>query len=65
MPRRPAGPAGTDADLTTRVVAWVERTCMDQGVPVKISDPVVVAAIVAVLAQARQKGASRDSSKRL
>ena len=33
--RPPAGRSGTD-DLKARAIAWVERTCMDQGVPVKM-----------------------------
>ena len=36
-----------------------------QGVPVRLSDPVALAKIAELLAQGRQSGASRDSSKRL
>ena len=41
MGRPPAGRSGTD-DYEARVQAWVERTCADQGVPVKLSDPIAV-----------------------
>ena len=64
MGRPPAGRSGTD-ELKARAIAWVERTCMDQGVPVKLSDPVALAKIAEILAQGRQTGVSRDSSKRL
>jgi hypothetical protein len=64
MGRPPAGRSGTD-DLKARAVAWVERTCADQNVPVKLSDPVALAKVAEILAQRRQAGVSRDSSKRL
>jgi hypothetical protein len=62
--RLPAGRSGTD-DLKARAVAWVERTCADQNVPVKLSDPLALAKVAEILAQRRQAGVSRDSSKRL
>jgi hypothetical protein len=62
--RLPAGRSGAD-DLRARAVAWVERTCADQNVPVKLSDPLLLAKVAELLAQARQTGVSRDSSKRL
>ena len=64
MGRLPAGRAGAD-DLRARAVAWVERTCADQNVPVKLSDPLLLAKVAELLAQGRQTGVSRDSSKRL
>ena len=64
MGRPPAGRSGTD-DLKARAVAWVERTCADQNVPVKLSDPLALAKVAEILAQRRQAGVSRDSSKRL
>ena len=64
MGRPPAGRSGTD-DLKVRALAWVERTCMDQDVPVKLSDPVVLDKVAELLAQGCQTGVSRDSSKRL
>ena len=65
MARPPAGRSGTDEDLEARVIAWVERTCADQGVPVKLSDPLALAKIAELFAQGRQTGVKRDSSKRL
>jgi hypothetical protein len=62
--RPPAGRSGTD-DLKARAVAWVEATCADQGVPVKLSDPLALAKVAEILAQGRQTGIRRDSSKRL
>jgi hypothetical protein len=46
-------------------VAWVEAACADQGVPVKLSDPLALARVAELLAQGRNSGVSRDSSKRL
>ena len=65
MARPPAGRSGTDADYQARVQAWVERTCADQGVPVKLSDPLALEKVAEILAQGRQTGVNRDSSKRL
>jgi hypothetical protein len=62
--RPPAGRSGTN-DLTAGAMAWVERTCMDQGVPVKLSDPLALEKVAELLAQGRQTGVRRDSSKRL
>jgi hypothetical protein len=45
--------------------AWVERTCAAQGLPVKVTDPAVVAAVATLLGQNRQTGSSRSGSKRL
>ena len=64
MGRPPAGRSGTE-DLKTRAVAWVERTCMDQNVPVKLADPLALDKVAELLAQGRQTGVKRDSSKRL
>jgi hypothetical protein len=62
--RPPVGRSGTD-DLKARAIAWVERSCMDQGVSVTITDPQTIAAVAEVLRQGRQKALKRDSSKRL
>jgi hypothetical protein len=64
MGRQPAGRSGTD-DLKARAIAWVERTCAEQSVPVTLSDPLLLAKVAELLAQGRQTGVSRDSSKRL
>ena len=48
------------------VRAWVERTCAAQGVPVKVHDPLVTAAVVTLLGgkrQKRQTGSMRSGSK--
>ena len=52
-------------DLKIRAVAWVEATCADQDVPVKLTDPVALDKVAELLAQGRQSGVRRDSSKRL
>jgi hypothetical protein len=38
---------------------------MDQGVPVKLSDPLALDRVAELLSQGRKTGSSRDSSKRL
>lgn len=62
MGRLPAGRSGTE-ELKARAVAWVERTCMDQQVPVKLSDPSALDKVAELLAQGCHTGVSRDSSK--
>ncbi len=52
-------------DLKVRAVAWVEATCAEQDVPVKLADPVALDQVAELLAQGRQNGVRRDSSKRL
>lgn len=64
MGRQPAGRSGSD-DLKARAIAWVEQAAADQGVPVKLSDPLALARVAELLAQGRKTGSSRDSSKRL
>ena len=64
MGRPPAGRSGAD-ELKARAQAWVERTCMDQNVPIKLSDPLALDKVAELLAQGRQTGVRRDSSKRL
>jgi hypothetical protein len=67
MARPPAGRSGLE-DLTARAQAWAERSCADQGVPVKVADRRVLAEVADLLglpAQTRQTGRKRDSSKRL
>jgi hypothetical protein len=64
--RPPAGRSGAEAEkLAARARAWAERSCLDQGVPVRLSEPQAVARVAELLAQARQTGVSRVSSKRL
>jgi len=66
---RPRSPSNGPAERAQRIVAWVERSCAEQGVPVKITDRRVLAQVAELLrerpAQSRQNGRSRDSSKRL
>jgi hypothetical protein len=53
--------AQSERDLRGRAVAWVERSCAEQGVPVKLSDPLALAEIAEILALGREK---RSSSER-
>jgi len=39
---QPSRRTGRPDDWTERVEAWVKRTCAEQGVPVKITDPLVL-----------------------
>ena len=45
--------------------AWTERTCAEQGVPLKIRDPGVIRDVVTLLGQSRQTGSTRSGSKRV
>ena len=46
------------------VRAWLERTCGAQGVPVKVADPRIIAAVATLLPQASfQTGSTRSGSK--
>jgi FAD/FMN-containing dehydrogenase len=42
-------------DLHRRAMAWVERTCAEQGVPVKVSNPESLDQIAKILAEGRKK----------
>jgi hypothetical protein len=50
--------ADVERDLRERAVAWVERSCAEQGVPVKLSDPVALAKIADILSEGRDKRSS-------
>lgn len=67
-PRSRSSGQGED-ERAQRIIAWVERSCAEQGLPVKISDRRVLAQVAELLrerpAQSRQNGRKRDSSKRL
>jgi hypothetical protein len=41
--------------LRERAVAWVEKSCAKQGVPVKMTDPLAPAKIAEILSEARAK----------
>jgi hypothetical protein len=43
--------------------AWAERTCAEQGVPVKVTDPEVIEKAATLLGQTRQTGSTRSGSK--
>lgn len=44
--------------------AWVERTCAEQGVSVKLTDPVALQRIADILGEAREaREAARKSSR--
>ena len=62
----PVLPAGSDDEAyRARVRAWVERTCAEQGIPAKVTNPAKIARVAELLSQGRQKAVKRDSSKRL
>ena len=44
--------------LRDRAIAWVEKSCAEQDIPVKLSDPLALAKIAEILAEGREK---RDS----
>jgi hypothetical protein len=46
--------------LRQRAVAWVERHCAEQGVPVKLSDPLALAEIAEILALGQCFGMTPD-----
>jgi hypothetical protein len=51
-------------DVADRAKAWVERTCAEQGVPVKLSDPLTLQRIADILGEARdarEKGGQQSS----
>jgi hypothetical protein len=41
-------------DWSERAKAWVERSCAEQGVPVKLSDPIALQRIADILGEARE-----------
>jgi hypothetical protein len=41
-----------------RAVAWVEKSCAEQGVPVKLTDPLALARIAAILSSVRDNRTS-------
>jgi hypothetical protein len=48
-------------DLRQRAIAWVERSCAEQGVPVKLSDPQVLERIAKIFEEGRRT--SRNSRR--
>jgi hypothetical protein len=47
--------ADEERAMRDRAVAWIERTCAEQGIPVKMTDPVALAEIAAILRSGRDK----------
>jgi hypothetical protein len=45
----PKSKEDTTEDLRVRARAWVERSCAEQGVPVKISNPATIRYVAAIL----------------
>ena len=45
----------TDDELRRRAQAWVERAAIEQGVPVKVSDPLTLRFIADILLAGREK----------
>jgi hypothetical protein len=43
----------TQRDWEDRAKAWVERACAEQGIPVKLTDPVALRRIADILGEAR------------
>ena len=62
MVRRPAGRPGTD--LAAQARAWVDASCREQGLPVKVNDPRVLSATAELLAE-REKRAALGAPDRL
>lgn len=46
---------GRSDEWTERVEAWPKQTCAEQGVPVKLSDPLALAEIAEILLSGRDK----------
>jgi hypothetical protein len=71
MGRPPAGRSGQPDERARRIETWVEQSCREQGLPVKLTDRRVLAQIAELLRpptderQSRQPGRNRVSSKRL
>ena len=61
MGRPPAGRSGLDDDLRARAIAWVERTCADQDVPVKLSDPRALDRVAELLSQGRERSVGQSN----
>jgi hypothetical protein len=48
-------PAPESDQLALRARAWAERTCREQGIPVRISDPQTIERVAAILRDGRAK----------
>jgi hypothetical protein len=45
----------TDDELRRRAQAWVERAAIEQGLPVKVSDPLTLRIVANILQAQREK----------
>jgi hypothetical protein len=41
-------------ELRRRAIAWVERSCAEQGVPIKLTSPELLDRVAEILEQARR-----------
>lgn len=55
----------SEEEFVASAIAWVERGCAEQGIPVKLSDPETIEKVAELLAQGIQTARKRDGSKRL
>ena len=46
-------------DLRRRAIAWVERSCAEQGVPAKLSDPELLDRVAKILEEGRRNRQKR------
>jgi hypothetical protein len=51
----------TEEELRRRAHAWVERTTREQGVPLKLSNPVAIARVAAIFASGRARREKRTA----
>jgi hypothetical protein len=51
--------ADEERAMRERAVAWIERTCAEQGIPVKMTDPLALAEIAEILRSGRDNRTSR------
>ena len=42
-------------EFSQRAKAWIEKSCAEQGVPAKITDPLVLAKVADILLEGREK----------
>lgn len=49
MARQPVGLPGLNDALTARAHQWAEQSCLDQHLPTKITDPVVLGEVASLL----------------
>jgi hypothetical protein len=52
--------SGVD-NLAARARAWAERTCSEQGIPAKISDPRTIEKVAAIFREAAERREQRQA----